>query len=110
MTENDERAERAFRDALSQRADGFEPADTHVPSGRGPARWRSWGSVAAAGVLVAGTAVGVGLVTRHDGGLAGPDGPTTVPQTSQAAVSEPPPPDPGWRYEYYGDVVVEVPD
>jgi hypothetical protein len=110
MTENDERAERAFRDALSQQADGFEPADTHVPSGRGPARWRSWGSVAAAGVLVAGTAVGVGLVTRHGGGLAGPDGPTTVPQTSQGAVSDLPLPDPGWRYESYRDVVVQVPD
>ena len=109
MSEYDERAERAFRDALSRRADGFEPVDTDVPSGRGPGRWRSWGAVAAAGVLVAGTAVGVGLVTRHDGGLAGPNGPTTVPQTSQA-VSDLPPPDPGWRYESYRDVVVQVPD
>ena len=109
MTEND-RAERAFRDALSRRIDGFDPVDTDVPSGRGPGRWRSWGAVAAAGVLVAGTAVGVGLVTRHDGGSAGPNGPTTVPQTSQAAISDLPPPDAGWRYESYRDIVVQVPD
>jgi len=109
MSENDERAERAFRDALSRRVDGFEPVDTDIPSRRGPGRWRSWGAVAAAGVLVAGTAVGVGFVTRHGGGLAGPDGTTTVPSTSQA-VSDLPPPDPGWRYESYRDVVVQVPE
>jgi hypothetical protein len=109
MTENDDRAERALREALSREGDGFVPAELAAPTGRNSGRWRSWGAVAAAGLLVAATAIGIGLVTHDDGRLAGPDGPTTGPQTSQA-VSELPPPDGGWRYESYRDVVVQVPE
>jgi len=102
MTENDDRAERALREALSRQGDGFVPAETAVPTERSTRRWRSWGAVAAAFVLVAGTAIGIGLVTRDGGGLAGPD--------TGHAVSELPLPDAGWRYESYRDVVVQVPD
>jgi len=96
----DERAERAFRAALGHRAGSFEPVDLALEP-RANHRWRAAGAIAAAAVLVAGVAVGVSVVDRDStepGPGAGPTG------------GELPAPDPGWRYESYRDVVVQVPD
>ena len=103
MTEQyDDRPERAFRDALSQRAEVFEPADLDLTGARRRAPWRAWGAAAAAAVLIAGTAGGVAWWQGDDRSAAEPN--------DQSVGDSLPPPDPGWRYESYRDVVVQVPD
>jgi len=99
-----DRPERALRDALSHRAEEFEPValDPTAPRRRTPWRaWRTWGAAAAAAVLVAGTAGGVAWWQGDDRPGIGID-PTVEGQLA--------PPDAGWRYESFLDVVVQVPD
>ena len=103
MTEQyDDRPERAFRDALFERAGDFEPAalDLAAPGRRTP--WRTWGAAAAAAVLVAGTVGGVAW-------WQGDDRREGVP-SNQSVDGQLPAPDPGWRYESYRDVVLQVPE
>jgi len=103
MTEQyDDRPEQAFRDALSHHAADVEAVELDLTRARGRSPWRVWAAVAAAAVLVAGTAVGVTWSTRDRGASPSP--------SNQTVGGSVPPPDPGWRYESYRDVVVQVPE
>ena len=72
---------------------------TPEPAGR--PRWRVWGAGAAAAVLVLGTVGGVAWWQGDDRPGLG---------ISQPVDGDLPQPDEGWRYESFGDVVVQVPD
>lgn len=95
----DTRAEAAFRAAFAEHADRFEPAPLAPVSGR-PRRPRARriGIIAAAAsvLLVLGTTVGVALWRGQP-----------ADRTPAEDVDRP---TPGWRYETYRNVRVEVPD
>jgi hypothetical protein len=91
---HDDRAEQAFRDAFSSRADSFEPEVLSDEPVRRPRRTWPVVLLAAAAVLV--LAVGT-LVWRSAG---------SDDRTSTAAAALPD----GWRWESYRDVMVAVPD
>jgi len=102
MTEQyDDRPERAFRDALFERAGALEPAALDLTAPRRRTPWRTWGAAAAAAVLVAGTVGGVAWWQGDDRPGLGID---------RTVEGQLPLPDAGWRYESFLDVVVQVPD
>ncbi len=89
MTDDLDRAERAFRSALAERVSAYEPVAMVAP---GPARRRRWPALLAVAALVV-VVVGAGLAvraTRHDHAA-----PTDLPA--------------GWRWESHRDVMVAVP-
>jgi hypothetical protein len=109
MNEYDDRAERAFRDALDAQVTSFAPTDLDVPEPPHRPRWHATAAVAAAVVLVAGTAIGVALARNNAATPAA--GPTPTPATSPTAANDMlPPPQAGWHYESYRDLVVQAPD
>lgn len=102
MTDDQDRAETAFRAAFGRAAAEFEPGE---PSRTVRRRRRTWPAVAAAAALVAGTVGGVALLHRDDV-RSGAHGPYADPEPTQTLA----PPVQEWRYESYRDVVVQVPD
>lgn len=106
MSEYDDRAERAFATALAREAERFEPVRLDVsPPRRGPAAWLPV-LVAAAAVLVLVVPLSLAALwpVQYEPG----NGPATDLESSGSGTL--PPPDPGWRYESFRDVVVQVPD
>lgn len=100
MTDTYDRAERAFRDALTSRAETLEPAPLDASGGRHRRRWLPALVAAAVLALVGGTALAAGVF--HDGGthLAGKD--DVSPGTLPAAHA-------GWRWVSWRNVAVQVP-
>ncbi len=115
MSEEEDRAERAFRAAFGRRAGDLEPVDLH---GSWAAERRPWllaAVVAAVLVVVGGTSV---LAMTSGGDRSGPppaaNGRTTA-STSGADPAAPeqagtlPTPDSGWRWVSWRNVAVQVP-
>jgi hypothetical protein len=102
--EPDERAERAFRDALATRAETFEPASLEAPGSRSRRRWLPALVAAAVLALVSGTALAAGVLDDDRNGgthLAGKD---------HTAVGTLPAADAGWRWVSWRNVAVQVPE
>jgi hypothetical protein len=105
MTDShDDRAARAFRDALGSRAETFEPAVLDTPKRRSRRRWMPAAVAAAVLVLVGGTALAAGVL----GGDQPTKGDTTV--TDGLAPGALPAADAGWRWVSWRDVAVQVPE
>lgn len=102
--EPDERAERAFRDALTSRAETFEPAPLETPEARSRRRWLPALVAAAVLALVGGTAVVAGVL--HDDGNGG----THLAGKDDLAVGTLPAADAGWRWVSWRNVAVQVPE
>jgi hypothetical protein len=103
MTEPyDDRAERAFRQALAREGDAYEPVelDPTVAAARRRSWWRPALVAAAVVALVGGTTLAVSW--PGDDSRRPPAGGS--PTTAKTAL------EPGWRYESFLDVVVQVPD
>ena len=128
----DDRAATAFRSAFERKADDFTPTPVDTSAITATSARRTWwraGLVAAAVLtLVSATAIGVSSLIDDErdpgaqqpsisssGSTAPGDATENTPQTIDPSTAidpgEPlPPPDPGWRYVSYRDVVVQVPE
>src|SRR5918994_1970848 len=101
MTDDDARAERAFRTALADRAEALHPVPLTTPVHR-----RS-GSVifgAAAAVLV--VLAGVGLLALRTDGEPSPSN----REPASEHLGDLPRPDDGWKWVSYMGVAVQVPE
>lgn len=97
-----ERAERAFRTAFGERAEGLSAASSVlIPSAAEPRLRRRWVVAIAAVVAVIAGSTAAGLMLRGEGG-------TDV--TDPAAVGGLPAPAPGQRWVSWRNVAVQVPD
>lgn len=116
MSEADDREERAFRAAFSQRAGDFEPVEPDAVSAAGRRRpWLLAAVVASVLVVVGGTGV---LAMTSGSDVSGPppaaNGRTTAPAsgtdpTAPEQAGTLPAPDSGWRWVSWRDVAVQVP-
>lgn len=102
--EPDERAERAFRDALTSRAETFEPAALDASGGRHRRRWLPALVAAAVLALVGGTALAAAVF--HDDKSGG----THLAGKDDLAVGTLPAADAGWRWVSWRNVAVQVPE
>jgi hypothetical protein len=103
--EPDERAERAFRDALTSHAETFEPASLEAPGSRSRRRWLPALVAAAVLALVSGTALAAGVLHDDDDR----DG-THLAGKDDLAVGTLPAADAGWRWVSWRNVAVQVPE
>jgi hypothetical protein len=128
MSEDFDREERAFAEALHKDApvESFRPLDAEAikaaarPARSGRTRWLR--GMAAAAVLVVGVGIGAALLPRvtgssstavpaaSDGYAAGGAVPEAANDRATAAAQPKASPAPGFRWESYRDVQVEVPD
>lgn len=103
---NDGRAENALRAAFERAVQTGRPEPLDGPAIRRKARTRSLGMVAgaaAAVLLLFGGVVGAVQLNREPATTAG----DPADQTETSAIEAP---DEGWRFEYYRDVRLQVPD
>lgn len=105
----DERAERAFRDALTQRADTLEPASISTRGRRGR-RWPLLVAGAAAAAVLA--VVATYSVINADDDIGGPDPGAATATTADATDAPTPTDEPatGLRTVGYRDLEIDVPE